>query len=114
MPVRKSLVAALVLSCPARHAKRRIARLQESSDEGRPRVAALRAARRGAGGGRVTDDAQLKIGVLAWNQYTDWPALRDVGVLVDELGFDSLWTWDHLYPIVGDPHGPMFEGYMTL
>src|SRR4029077_14080043 len=26
----------------------------------------------------------------------------------------SLWTWDHLYPIVGDPHGPMFEGYMTL
>jgi F420-dependent oxidoreductase-like protein len=35
-------------------------------------------------------------------------------VLVDELGYDSLWTWDHLYPIVGDPHGPMFEGYMTL
>src|SRR5436190_1407430 len=57
---------------------------------------------------------ELKLGVLAWNQYTDWPSLRDVGVLVDELGYDSLWTWDHLYPIVGDPHGPMFEGYMTL
>jgi F420-dependent oxidoreductase-like protein len=62
----------------------------------------------------VTDTPTLRIGVLAWNQCTDWPALRDVGVLVDELGFDSLWTWDHLYPIVGDPHGPMFEGYMTL
>ena len=62
----------------------------------------------------MTDPPALKIGVLAWNQNTDWPALRDVGVLVDELGFDSLWTWDHLYPIVGDPHGPMFEGYMTL
>ena len=23
---------------------------------------------------------------------------------------DTLWTWDHLYPIVGDPRGPMFEG----
>jgi F420-dependent oxidoreductase-like protein len=56
----------------------------------------------------------LKLGVLAWNQHTDWPSLRDVGVLVDELGYDSLWTWDHLYPIVGDPHGPMFEGYLTL
>jgi alkanesulfonate monooxygenase SsuD/methylene tetrahydromethanopterin reductase-like flavin-dependent oxidoreductase (luciferase family) len=62
----------------------------------------------------VTDAPALKVGVLAWNQCTDWPALRDVGVLVDELGFDSLWTWDHLYPIVGDPYGPMFEGYMTL
>jgi F420-dependent oxidoreductase-like protein len=62
----------------------------------------------------VTDPPQLRVGVLAWNQYTDWPALRDVGVLVDDLGYDSLWTWDHLYPIVGDPHGPMFEGYLTL
>jgi len=62
----------------------------------------------------VTDQPTLKLGVLAWNQFTDWPSLRDVGVLVDELGYDSLWTWDHVYPIVGDPHGPMFEGYMTL
>ncbi|HST26544.1 MAG TPA: TIGR03560 family F420-dependent LLM class oxidoreductase [Gaiellaceae bacterium] len=61
-----------------------------------------------------TAEPRLKLGVLAWNQYTDWPALRDIGVYVDELGFDSLWTWDHLYPIVGDPDGPMFEGYMTL
>ena len=59
-------------------------------------------------------EPKLKLGVLAWNQYADWPSLRDVGVLADELGFDSLWTWDHVYPIVGDPHGPMFEGYMTL
>ena len=62
----------------------------------------------------MTDAPKLKLGVLAWNQNTDWPGLRDVGVLVDDLGYDSLWTWDHLYPIVGDPHGPMFEGYMTL
>jgi alkanesulfonate monooxygenase SsuD/methylene tetrahydromethanopterin reductase-like flavin-dependent oxidoreductase (luciferase family) len=62
----------------------------------------------------MTDASALKLGVLAWNQYTDWPSLRDAGVLADELGYDSLWTWDHLYPIVGDPHGPMFEGYLTL
>ncbi len=56
----------------------------------------------------------VKVGVLAWNQYTDWPALRDAGVYADELGFDSLWTWDHVYPIVGDVEGPIFEGYLTL
>jgi F420-dependent oxidoreductase-like protein len=56
----------------------------------------------------------IRLGALVWNQYTDWPSLRDAGVLVDELGYDSLWTWDHVYPIVGDWRGPMFEGYVTL
>ena len=56
----------------------------------------------------------MKLGALVWPQYTDWESLRDTGVLVDRLGYDSLWTWDHLYPIVGDPHGPIFEGYLTL
>jgi len=36
------------------------------------------------------------------------------GVRADELGFYSLWTWDHLYPIVGSDEGPMFEGYLAL
>jgi len=56
----------------------------------------------------------VKLGALVWPQYTDWQSLRDTGALVDRLGFDSLWTWDHLYPIVGDHEGPMFEGYLTL
>ncbi|HEU5325835.1 MAG TPA: LLM class flavin-dependent oxidoreductase [Candidatus Limnocylindria bacterium] len=58
--------------------------------------------------------SDLKLGVLAWNQYTDWPALREAGMRADQLGYDSLWTWDHLYPIVGSPEGPMFEGWLTL
>ena len=56
----------------------------------------------------------MKLGALVWPQYTDWPSLRETGVLVDRLGYDSIWTWDHLYPIVGDPKGPIFEGYLTL
>ena len=59
-------------------------------------------------------DGRIKLGILAWNQYTDWPALERVGQRVEELGYDSLWTWDHLYPIVGSWRGPIFEGYMTL
>jgi alkanesulfonate monooxygenase SsuD/methylene tetrahydromethanopterin reductase-like flavin-dependent oxidoreductase (luciferase family) len=56
----------------------------------------------------------VKLGALVWPQYTDWDSLQEAGALVDRLGYDSLWTWDHLYPIVGDPDGPIFEGYMTL
>jgi alkanesulfonate monooxygenase SsuD/methylene tetrahydromethanopterin reductase-like flavin-dependent oxidoreductase (luciferase family) len=61
----------------------------------------------------MTDDG-LKLGALLWNQYTDWPPFLEAGVRADRLGFDSLWTWDHLYPIVGSDQGPMLEGYLTL
>lgn len=52
----------------------------------------------------------VKIGALCWNQYTGWPALLEAGRRADRLGFDSLWTWDHLYPIVGSADGPILEG----
>ena len=56
----------------------------------------------------------IKLGALCWNQYTDWSALREAGIRADRLGFDSLWTWDHLYPIVGSHEGPIYEGWLTL
>ena len=56
----------------------------------------------------------VKLGVLCWNQYTDWPNLLAAGQRADRLGFDTLWTWDHLYPIQGSSRGPMFDGWLTL
>jgi len=58
--------------------------------------------------------SEVKIGALCWNQYTDWPSLLEAGVRADRLGYHSLWTWDHLYPIVGSSDGPMFEAWLTL
>jgi F420-dependent oxidoreductase-like protein len=57
---------------------------------------------------------EVKLGALLWNQYTEWQPLLGAAKRADDLGYDSLWTWDHLYPIVGDWHGPIFEGYLTL
>lgn len=56
----------------------------------------------------------IKLGALLWNQYTDWPTLLDAAVRAERNGYDSLWTWDHVYPIVGSPEGPMFESWVTL
>src|SRR4029079_11408796 len=64
--------------------------------------------------GPVTDTTALRIGVLLWNQYTDWPSMRDHAARADALGYDSLWTWDHLYPIQGSSNGPILEGYGFL
>ena len=58
--------------------------------------------------------ADVRLGVLLWSQGTGWPSFERAAVRVDELGYDSLWTWDHLYAIFGDPYQPIFEGYATL
>jgi len=56
----------------------------------------------------------VRLGALCWNQYSDWPSLLEAGVRADRLGYHSLWTWDHLYPIVGSSDGPIHEGWLTL
>ena len=58
--------------------------------------------------------SDIKLGALCWNQYTLWPDLLEAGRRADRLGYDTLWTWDHLYPIVGSADGPIFEGWLTL
>jgi alkanesulfonate monooxygenase SsuD/methylene tetrahydromethanopterin reductase-like flavin-dependent oxidoreductase (luciferase family) len=57
---------------------------------------------------------ETKLGVLPWSQATDWPAFEAYARRVDELGYDYLLVWDHLYAIFGDPHQAIFEGYTTL
>jgi alkanesulfonate monooxygenase SsuD/methylene tetrahydromethanopterin reductase-like flavin-dependent oxidoreductase (luciferase family) len=56
----------------------------------------------------------LKLGILLWSQASPWPDFLAAAKRVDELGYDHLWTWDHVYAIFGDPYQPIFEGYTTL
>jgi alkanesulfonate monooxygenase SsuD/methylene tetrahydromethanopterin reductase-like flavin-dependent oxidoreductase (luciferase family) len=57
---------------------------------------------------------QVSLGICLWNQAATWAEFEAAARRVDELGYDHLWTWDHLYAIVGDPYKPVFEGYATL
>ena len=57
---------------------------------------------------------ELKTGILLWSQAATWDEMTDAAKRVDELGYDHLWTWDHLYAIFGDPYQPIFEGWMAL
>ena len=56
----------------------------------------------------------MKLGILLWSQATDWPAFEDGARRVEALGYDHLWTWDHLHAIFGDPEQPIYEGWMSL
>ena len=53
----------------------------------------------------------LKLGILLWSQAATWAEQLDAAQRVDRLGYDHLWTWDHLYAIFGDPYQPIFEGW---
>jgi len=56
----------------------------------------------------------IRVGALIWPQGGSWEQMRDAAVAADRAGLDSIWTWDHLYAIVGDAHQPIFEGWTTL
>ena len=56
----------------------------------------------------------MKIGVQLHPQATTVDAMRAAWCAADELGVDSLWTWDHFYPLYGDRDAAHFEGYALL
>ena len=60
------------------------------------------------------DRYPVRIGALLWPQQTDWATMSRFARLCEEAGLDSLWTWDHLHAIVGDPLQPIYEGWATL
>lgn len=58
--------------------------------------------------------ARSRLGILLWSQATPWRPLEEAARRADRLGYHSLWSWDHMYPIYGSPDQPVFEAYTTL
>lgn len=56
----------------------------------------------------------IRFGLQTPPQHTSWEAMRDTWRLIDELGYDTIWTFDHFFPILSDPTGPCFEGWIAL
>lgn len=56
----------------------------------------------------------IRIGAQIQPQHTSYQAMRDAWQRCEDLGVDTLWTWDHLLPLFGDPEGSSFEGWTTL
>jgi len=56
----------------------------------------------------------VKIGVQLHPQATTVAALRDAWRAADALGVDSIWLWDHFFPLYGPPDASHFECYSLL
>lgn len=58
--------------------------------------------------------ARFKVGVQLEPQHASIDELRRAWREADAVGVDSIWTWDHFFPLSGDPDGPHFEGWTLL
>lgn len=56
----------------------------------------------------------IRFGIQTPPQHVTWQAMREAWKLVDSLGYDTAWTFDHFFPILSDPSGPCFEGWVAL
>jgi alkanesulfonate monooxygenase SsuD/methylene tetrahydromethanopterin reductase-like flavin-dependent oxidoreductase (luciferase family) len=57
---------------------------------------------------------RLNPGVQLLPQEVTWPEWRDAWLRVDELGFETNWSYDHVHAPRGHPSAPCFEGWMGM
>jgi len=58
--------------------------------------------------------ANFQVGAQLHPQHCTIDELRAAWERADQLGVDSIWTWDHFYPLYGEPDGPHYEGWSLL
>ena len=56
----------------------------------------------------------VKISVQIQPQHATYDQMRRAWVAADALGVDSIFNWDHFYPLSGDANGLHFEAYSLL
>jgi probable F420-dependent oxidoreductase len=57
---------------------------------------------------------RFKVGVTIHPQQCTITELRDAWRRADALGVDSIWFWDHFFPLYGNPQGNQFECWSLL
>ena len=56
----------------------------------------------------------IRFGIQTSQQNVEWGSMLDLWKKAEGWGYDSLWNFDHFYPIFVDPNGPCLEGWTTL
>ena len=56
----------------------------------------------------------FRVGVQIHPQATTTDRILGATVAAEEIGVDSVWYWDHFFPLYGDPAAAHFEAYTLL
>ncbi len=58
--------------------------------------------------------AQIRVGMQVQPQQGTYAKMRDAWKRVEDIGADTLFNWDHFYPLYGDRDGMHFESWSLL
>ena len=56
----------------------------------------------------------VRVGAQIHPQQASYARMRDAWLRVEEMGADTLFNWDHFFPLYGDPDGEHFECWTLL
>lgn len=57
---------------------------------------------------------KIRIGVQIHPQHTTYDSFAAAVRRVEALGVDTIWNWDHFFPLYGEKDGAHFEGWTLL
>ncbi|HEX9373192.1 MAG TPA: LLM class F420-dependent oxidoreductase [Roseiflexaceae bacterium] len=57
---------------------------------------------------------RIRVGVQLHPQQTTYADFADAVRRAEDLGVDTIWNWDHFFPLYGEKDGPHFEGWTLL
>jgi probable F420-dependent oxidoreductase len=60
------------------------------------------------------EKTMIKIGIQLHPQHTTYDSYATAVRQVEALGVDTLWNWDHFFPLYGEKDGPHFEAWTLL
>ena len=63
---------------------------------------------------QITTSYPVRVGVQLHPQHTSYESFANAVSRAEEIGVDSIWNWDHFFPVEGDPQGNHFEGWTLL
>jgi probable F420-dependent oxidoreductase len=63
---------------------------------------------------KAQGDGMIRLGVQLHPQHTAYASFADAVRKIEEMGVDTIWNWDHFFPLYGDPQGAHFEAWTLL
>ena len=56
----------------------------------------------------------VRVAVSIYPEHAEYADIRRAAVQAEDLGVDVVYTWDHFYPLMGNPDGKHFECWTLL
>ena len=56
----------------------------------------------------------VRVAVSIYPEHAEYADIRRAAAEAEDLGVDVVYTWDHFYPLMGDPDGKHFECWTLL